>query len=557
MSTPATSIYMCTGVPLNNRYDHTLYFASESAQRAYFTGKCKTGDIFTNYTYVRRNWKLKVAATIDRARVWSYLFFRNGATGKYYYYFINQVEYISDTTVELSLELDVLQTYMFDWTLKPCYVEREHSATDFPGDNLIDEGLEVGDYVTPLKETIDLSDYVILTAATMDIFQFYRLDFTDASEKQIEEMMSPYKFYADIFDNIYSGFMIFSTPIPEYGSSFASLLEKLNKHGRLDAIFTMWQYPKRLVDSAPGEGLNFSFAEVVKGSKELTYIAQNAPTSLDGYTPKNKKLLQYPYCFIYATNNNGGSAVYKYHDFFAGNAKFSVKGNISPDAVVKLTPVGYKSGDPTTYDYSESLAMTGYPLCAWNSDSYKMWLAQNQNQQNLGYAMSGLKIVGGVAAIVGGVAATGGTGGAGAGVGLASAGAGVSMITSGASEIASNLAQRADKEIVPPQARGTYSGSHNVANNTQNFDLHHKTIHASQARIIDNYFTMYGYACRRVKIPNINARPYFNYVKTIGSNVTGEFCMDDIKLINDIFDKGVTFWKTTDVGNYDLNNSPS
>ena len=39
------------------------------------------------------------------------------------------------------------------------------------------------------------------------------------------------------------------------------------------------------------------------------------PTKLDGYTPKNKKLLTYPYCYMLLTNNSGGSAVYKYELF--------------------------------------------------------------------------------------------------------------------------------------------------------------------------------------------------------------------------------------------------
>lgn len=542
MSTPASQIYVCKGVPLNNKYDHTFYFATATEQFKYFSSKLTK--VFTNYTYIRRTWSLKVGATMDEARTWSYLYFTNATlSNKLYYYFINSVEYINDNTVELFLELDVLQTYMFDWKLNPCYVDREHSDTDFPGTNLIDEGLEVGDYVTEKKETIDLSSLSIMLAATIDINKYYISGGTNED-----------KVLGSKIDNLFGSFQVTATDLDANWTNLVVLLNYLNEKGKTDTIFTMWEYPTRLIESNTGT-YESVFARYVSGSKELTFITNTAPNTLDSYTPKNKKLLQYPYCFMLATNNNGGSAIYKYHDFFAGAPKFSVKGNISPDAVVKLTPMGYKSGDPTTYDYSESLAMSGYPLCSWNNDSYKMWLAQNQNQQNLGFAMSGLKIVGGVAAIAGGVAATGGTGGAAGALGFAGVSSGIGMISSGATEIASQLAQRADKEVTPPQARGSYSGSHNVATKTQNFDIHHKTIRYNQARIIDNYFTMYGYACRRVKVPNISFRPYFNYVKTIGSNVTGDFCMDDIRKINDIFDRGVTFWKSPDIGNYDLHNS--
>ena len=170
--------------------------------------------------------------------------------------------------------------------------------------------------------------------------------------------------------------------------------------------------------------------------------------------------------------------------------------------------------------------------------------------------MSGLKILGGAAAAVGGVAATGYSGGAASAAGYAAVTTGISMVTSGITEIASRIAQRNDKDVQPPQARGTYSGSHNISRGQQNFVIYHKTIDATHAEIIDNYFNMYGYATRKVKTPNISSRPAWNYVKTIGSNVTGNFCMEDLKVINAIFDKGVTFWKNPDVGNYVLDNSP-
>ena len=67
---------------------------------------------------------------------------------------------------------------------------------------------------------------------------------------------------------------------------------------------------------------------------------------------------------------------------------------------------------------------------------------------------------------------------------------------------------------------------------------------------------MYGYATHRVKIPNISARPHWNYVKTIDANIVGSVPVESMSKIRSIFDKGVTFWKNGDnVGNYNLDNS--
>ena len=75
--------------------------------------------------------------------------------------------------------------------------------------------------------------------------------------------------------------------------------------------------------------------------------------------------------------------------------------------------------------------------------------------------------------------------------------------------------------------------------------------------MIDDYFTMFGYAVRQIGVPNMNARPYFTYVKTVGCTVHGNMPSDHAKQIEQIFDKGVRFWKSVDnIGNYNLNNAP-
>lgn len=530
MSTPATNIYLCSGVPLNNRYDHTFFFHSASNQLSYFNSKVVR--TLTDYSYVRKTWNLKVAATMEDARVWSYLFFRNG-TGKRYFYFINQIEYINDNAVELSLELDVMQTYMFDWTIRPCYVEREHSVNDVWGENTVDEGLEVGDLITANREAVDLSsNMAVMIASTFDIIDYYIKAGTTEKPR-----------YGWIYDNIYSGYQISICPRfdSENGALWENISEVINyldSKGKSDAIVTMWLYPENLVVMNTGEFDYFPIRYAVQ-SAHLTHTAFDRPTTIDGYKPKNQKVLQYPYCFMYVTNNNGGAAVYHYEKFGTDNRTFSIQGNIAPDAMVRLIPVDYKG---VSHNYDESLTLSNFPMCAWSNDLYKLWLAQNQNQQNLGFAMGALKIVGGVATAV-----------ASSGVGTA---AGVGLIASGAADIAGQLAQRADKEIQPPQSRGSATGSHNVSRGLHKFDFYHKTIDAYHAEMIDNYFSMYGYATRKVKVPNVDSRPSWNYVKTVGSNVTGNFAVEDLNRINAIFDRGVTFWHVADVGNYSLNNQP-
>ena len=68
------------------------------------------------------------------------------------------------------------------------------------------------------------------------------------------------------------------------------------------------------------------------------------------------------------------------------------------------------------------------------------------------------------------------------------------------------------------------------------------TIKAQFARKIDKYFDMYGYLTNERKVPNLNNRPNWNYVKTIGANIVGNIPQYDLQAIKTMFDNGVTLW---------------
>lgn len=65
------------------------------------------------------------------------------------------------------------------------------------------------------------------------------------------------------------------------------------------------------------------------------------------------------------------------------------------------------------------------------------------------------------------------------------------------------------------------------------------------AKRIDKYFDMYGYLTNTVKVPNINNRPNWNYIKTIGANILGNIPQSDLLQIRDLFNNGITLWHNT------------
>lgn len=522
MSTPSSIINICSGVRLNNKYEHTIWFDNVTSQLNYFAGKVvKT---FSAYSYLRKSWSIKVEATLENAMLWSYLYFNNG--GKTYYYFINNVEYVNENMVELHIEMDVMQTYLFNHTLLHSFVEREHASSDIIGENVVEEGLELGELVNRNSSSLLFNDLCVLILSTFN-------PLTTTQEKTDTVLFASY-------DGVYSGLGLYAVNMTD-AVAWGTKLTQLDSWGKSEGIVAMWMYPKELVTLIGSH--SWTDGNVTKQVSKVAsvYDAVARPSNLEGgYTPRNKKLLTYPFNMLYVTNNSGGAGVYHYELFGdPTDCNFRVVGSLTPEGVTKLYPLNYKG---IQHNYEEGLTLGGFPSCAWNQDVYKLWLAQNQNQQSLNMGMAALKIGGGIV----GTLASGG-------LGLAVSGG---AVLSGASDIANLLAQRHDKELQPPQAKGTHSASVNISAGFQGYTFSQKCISIQTARILDDYFDLYGYRTNRVKIPNRNVRENWTYTKTIGCHIYGRFCNEDLTKIENIYNNGITFWKNGDsIGNYSLSNN--
>lgn len=89
--------------------------------------------------------------------------------GKIYFYFISEKKYITINSSQLTLDLDVFQTYLFDFELMESFIDRCHvnrwTSNGYPtSNNIIEEGLEFGEHI--IKEEQKLfplkSNYLIV-----------------------------------------------------------------------------------------------------------------------------------------------------------------------------------------------------------------------------------------------------------------------------------------------------------------------------------------------------------------------------------------------------------
>lgn len=147
---PNTTIYLLRNVPLDNTYTDTMWFENASSQWTHFKTRVDTdqGKVFTRNTYQRvEKGVMRLQVSADDIYNYNYMMFQNTNYGtKWFYAFINYVDYINNAVAEIHYEIDVMQTWAFDYQLGQCIVEREHSATDVPGDNIQPEPFDIGSY---------------------------------------------------------------------------------------------------------------------------------------------------------------------------------------------------------------------------------------------------------------------------------------------------------------------------------------------------------------------------------------------------------------------------
>lgn len=495
MFTPNTVIRLLQNIDITNDYKNTFSFSNNTSQESFFLNKTK--QTYTDFLYQRKEGTLKIPNNIETMWNINYMMFKNSNFGdKWFYAFITDMKYVNDNTTEIFFEIDVLQTWYFEMDIKECFVEREHITDDTIGNNLIEENLDIGNpVVMDYKNSDSIKDLTYVLVSTVD------LDGVAVS--------------GDVYTGVYSGLTYFATDDIWWINDYITTLETMGKSDALVTIFTM---PKNLVYTD-------SIGQVI-GSDSSYFVEDGTDLyrgTLDGYTPKNNKLLCYPYNYLEVTNNKGSSHIYMYEYFTQPLAQFNITCNIAPNPTVFLTPINY-NGFYKNND--ESMTLSDYPLCAWKTDVYSNWLAQNQVSNALGVGSSVLNL----------------------GVGVATGNP--IAIGSGVLSVANSIGQFKEKSIHPPKANGNSSGGGNIARSSQVFTFMKKTIRSEYAKRIDKYFSMYGYKVSTVKVPNITGRPNWNYVKLLEPNIFGDIPNNDLKKIHQIFMNGITYWHNDNVGNY-------
>ena len=542
-------------VPLDETYQNTLHFPNRAAQLSYFgcvdndTPVAPVADTimklrYTGQTFTRNERQyIRIEANATMLYDCNYMAYQNRQFGNMWFFaFIHSVEYIGNNVCEVYFEIDVMQSFMWNYELRECFVLREHTLTDRIGDSLTSETVPPLTYkVTHTSKTEWFADYCVLMITAFSLHPYIDPEFQNYTFKKIGNTPMG----GDILAFVDNGSGQYVDIDDAFGYLDDLIKDITDNHG-LEGIVTMILFP---TDFAPH---NDDESQIYKSF----WVAR--PTDIDGYTPVNNKLFTYPYTFL-SVDNNENSQNYKF-ELFAKDSSvvsdsrvmFRCVAALGCKPQLVLIPVLYDIGNyqtihPSTdvLNITESIVLTNFPPLFYTGDNFANWWGANGTSWQIKTTLDIMSTVAGV------------------------------MTQNPTTTIinAGNIAQDVGNIITQmhmprtPQNRGSVMTD--ITSETQNFYFKTVQLPSQLAKMVDDIFTMTGYAVNEVKVPNIRnystCRPHFNYIKCRemsfhwdefinpqgegkGTSVPQKY----MKKIISIYQNGITFWKNPlEVGRYD------
>lgn len=141
----------------NNRYDYIKTFSTKEEQDEYFNSLSKIYyDLEGDYIRENEPFMVELSHQYLVENNINYIKFNNGYRD--IYGFIVEKRYENDEVTEIIFEIDVIQTFMFDFEIKKSFVERKVCSVDEITD--FDEGLDIGEHIIETEHHVFDKDSV-------------------------------------------------------------------------------------------------------------------------------------------------------------------------------------------------------------------------------------------------------------------------------------------------------------------------------------------------------------------------------------------------------------
>lgn len=536
-----SEIILCKNIKLDRNYVNVLNYTEEQ-----MLNLCRNENNIvayaSDYSFIRPQNTIFVGFTYQQCLQANYIAFQNkDYSNKWFFAFIDDVIFKGNKNVEIKFTVDVWSTWFNNWQPKQCFISRQHVNDDTVGLHTVPENLEIGQLIA------DRTNIINELGSESYFYFVIGSNYNPADETRYAGV--------GIYADYPQGCMWFAWLVNR--NSYASTINEISQwiynitqQQHADDIQVMFALPYQAFNLVGDIDENTHLVINGKGRKldELKIYSKSTYRTFTNFTPKNNKLLVYPYSFVRITNNLGSYNDYKIEDFIELDENDNVTDNMTFN-IIGVPCLGY-SGKIRPKNYQgivnnedESLQLGKYPTLSWSVDAFTNWLTQNA--VNL--------TVGAVSNIVGSAISIGVGAFTGNAIGVAS---GILSLSSG---IANTFGQLNQASMLPNTAQGNAnSGDVSFVFNINRFKIMHMRPKVEYLKRIDDYFNKFGYKLDELTMPNITGRRYWNYIE-IGANEKigyGDVPSNFMETINNACQRGVTIWHNhANVGNYALDNS--
>lgn len=381
---PVGTSVQLLNVPWDAQYKDIVGWKSQQARDDWFSAQKAYSYSTNNYSYLKPGAPIRVSLPYSSVYKYNYVCVLNPAQPvdneglpKRYYYFIVGSRYLNPQTSEITLQLDVVTTYAFDFHIGSSYVESGHiamansafnisSPSDLSPVNLqkyltFTDGFDVGDrYLPGVKEFHSMQEPNAHGDTKPKIVLISTIDLaTDPGTIDNPNLKTSKGQQAD---GLISGANVYSIP--------ANQFENLMKAGSdfpwmTQGIICIYVFPGNILTDGPTvhlfgdrvteahflgttENFNNTSQEYLHSQNIFSALSQSIP---DGFKDIYK-LYTYPYSVIEISTYDG-QAVYLKPEYMrdAYVSMYYISCALMPFARIAFFPKNY--GIPSTGGYSE------------------------------------------------------------------------------------------------------------------------------------------------------------------------------------------------------------
>lgn len=578
--TSGTNITFFSGIGFNEDYKDTRWHDSLAAQQSWFNYQSVVhSETQANFQRIDGRPYIRVNKSVDEMWNTNYLSFNNADYGKIFYAFVTKIEYVQKNTCNVHFKIDVLQTWMFDMVFKSSFVAREHcqlvDGSGMPLTYTLDEGLNYGsEYRVVSTQQYQPCEgvYFLVTCCKQgmhgNVNQAYYGSLNGIPQLMVY-YIHPFMLDGSVPNTNLGG-------LSSIGDVLGAMYTQTNAVNNIVSMYITDCLPNNPSYSNGSLGFDSNNYQNVTLSTQLNNANINTIFVSDmnygswvwdsgskyaGFTNQTEvKLNCYPYRVIELTDLRGNSVTLKPEYIDSNDLIINISTALGTENKIAYTAKDYLNGsigdDGTKIKINihNSLINNSPNDVPVMTDSLSAFLQGHrnsiQNQKNSILWNGVFNGISGGAAVAGNAMVGNEIGAAEAGLKAIQGAGNVGL------QIQALQAKQQDISNIPPSISNLGGNTYfDYGNGLNGLWIIKKEITPEYQKKLSDFFNMYGYKLNEVKIPNFHTRQYWNYVKTVGCNIVGNFNNEDLEELRAVFDNGITLWHTDDIGNYFFTNS--